>query len=51
MSVKVFRDTVFVNEFAIGRGLFSVFSRELVQLPKTVAYILNFHHTRINSIV
>ena len=52
MSVKVFRDKVFVNEvFAIGRGLFSVFSRELVQLPKTVAYILNFHHTRINSIV
>ena len=44
--------TVFVHEmFAIGRGLFSVFSCELVQLPKNVAYILNLHHTRISFIV
>ena len=37
MSVKVFRDnTVFVNEeFANGRGLFSVFSRALVQVPES----------------
>ena len=31
MSVKVFRDTVFVNEvFAIGRGQFSVFMQPQV---------------------
>ena len=41
MSVKVFRDnTVFVNEvFANGRGLLSVFSRALVQVPESIVYI------------
>ena len=43
---------MFVHEvFAIGRGLFSVFSYELVQLPKSVAYILNLHHIKISFIV
>ena len=41
MSVEVFRDNkVFVNEeFATGRGLSSVFSHALVQVPKSIAYI------------
>ena len=41
MSVKVFRDnTVFANEaLANGRGLFSVFSRALVQVSESMSYI------------
>ena len=41
MSVKVLRgNTVFINEvFAIGRGLFSVFSHSLVQVPGSIASV------------
>ena len=55
MSVMVFRDnTVFVNEvFPIGRALFSIFSRELVQLPLSTAYICKLvsHNNKFDSLV
>ena len=53
MSVKVFRDnTAFINEvFANGRGLFREFSRALVQVPESIAYITQVTLKFINYVV